>query len=67
MNDSKNPAAVAIELSRRPCSKASGIRVSASEAKTRAACESEWEGQPLLGELGEYPATQDDREDEQVA
>src|SRR5215210_4847551 len=34
INDTKNPAAVAIELSGRPCSKASGMRVSASEAKT---------------------------------
>jgi transcriptional regulator with XRE-family HTH domain len=34
MNDTKNPAAVAIEFSGRPCSKASGMRVSASEART---------------------------------
>jgi hypothetical protein len=31
-NDTKNPAAVAIEFSGRPCSKASGMRVSASFA-----------------------------------
>jgi hypothetical protein len=29
MNDTKNPAAVAIEFSSRPCSKASGMRVAA--------------------------------------
>src|SRR5918994_240216 len=34
MKDSKNPAAVAIEFNGRPCSKASGMRVSASEART---------------------------------
>src|ERR671916_1933945 len=34
MNDTKNPAAVAIEFRGRPCSKASGISVSASEAST---------------------------------
>jgi hypothetical protein len=34
MNDTKNPPAVAIEFSGRPCSNASGIRVSASDART---------------------------------
>ncbi len=33
INDTKNPAAVAIEFKGRPCSNASGIRVSASEAR----------------------------------
>jgi hypothetical protein len=50
MKDRKNPAAVAKALSGLPCSNASGMRVSASDASTAPPAERQCNGEHLLAE-----------------